>query len=239
MICADCETPLTACWSTGNTARHPYYLCPKRGCASYGKSTRRDKIEGEFETLLQSVQPTEGLFRVARAMFQDAWTHRLGQAETQAKALKAQLVKIEGQVSQLLTRILDTSVPSIIGAYEEKVSKLESDKLLIKERLSSVAKPASTFDDTLRTALEFLANPCNLWNSERLEDRRAVLKLTFAERLRYKRNEGFRTANLSLPFKVLGDFLGANSEMARSKRFELLTPRFVVWCSIQLSYERA
>jgi hypothetical protein len=28
-------------------------------------------------------------------------------------------------------------------------------------------------------------------------------------------------------------------EMARSKRFELLTPRFVVWCSIQLSYERA
>lgn len=26
--------------------------------------------------------------------------------------------------------------------------------------------------------------------------------------------------------------------MARSKRFELLTPKFVVWCSIQLSYER-
>src|SRR3954466_1230045 len=28
-------------------------------------------------------------------------------------------------------------------------------------------------------------------------------------------------------------------EMARPKRFELLTPRFVVWCSIQLSYGRA
>ena len=26
--------------------------------------------------------------------------------------------------------------------------------------------------------------------------------------------------------------------MARPKRFELLTPRFVVWCSIHLSYER-
>jgi hypothetical protein len=26
--------------------------------------------------------------------------------------------------------------------------------------------------------------------------------------------------------------------MARPKRFELLTPRFVVWCSIQLSYGR-
>ena len=28
------------------------------------------------------------------------------------------------------------------------------------------------------------------------------------------------------------------SKMARSGRFELPTPRFVVWCSIQLSYER-
>ena len=29
-----------------------------------------------------------------------------------------------------------------------------------------------------------------------------------------------------------------SSEVARPKRFELLTPRFVVWCSIQLSYGR-
>jgi hypothetical protein len=28
------------------------------------------------------------------------------------------------------------------------------------------------------------------------------------------------------------------SKLARPKRFELLTPRFVVWCSIQLSYGR-
>ena len=35
------------------------------------------------------------------------------------------------------------------------------------------------------------------------EDKRAVLKLIFADRLAYKRNEGFRTANLSLPFKAL------------------------------------
>ena len=27
-------------------------------------------------------------------------------------------------------------------------------------------------------------------------------------------------------------------KMARPKRFELLTPKFVVWCSIQLSYGR-
>ena len=33
------------------------------------------------------------------------------------------------------------------------------------------------FDETLRTSLDFLANPCNLWASERLEHMKAVLKL--------------------------------------------------------------
>jgi hypothetical protein len=30
----------------------------------------------------------------------------------------------------------------------------------------------------------------------------------------------------------------SKKKLARPKRFELLTPRFVVWCSIQLSYGR-
>jgi hypothetical protein len=33
--------------------------------------------------------------------------------------------------------------------------------------------------------------------------------------------------------------INAFEGLARPKRFELLTPRFVVWCSIQLSYGRA
>jgi len=39
---------------------------------------------------------------------------------------------------------------------------------------------------------------------------------------------------LSLNVKALNHLI----LLARPKRFELLTPRFVVWCSIQLSYGR-
>ncbi len=35
-----------------------------------------------------------------------------------------------------------------------------------------------------------------------------------------------------------GDNAGVDRTMARSERFELPTPKFVAWCSIQLSYER-
>ena len=37
---------------------------------------------------------------------------------------------------------------------------------------------------------------------------------------------------------ALQNAFSALETMARPKRFELLTPRFVVWCSIQLSYGR-
>ena len=34
------------------------------------------------------------------------------------------------------------------------------------------------------------------------------------------------------------DSHGMSQKLARPERFELPTPRFVVWCSIQLSYGR-
>lgn len=223
VACDECDSPLTSCWSKGRTSLHPYYLCHNRDCASYGKSIRRDVIEGEFEAMLQTLQPSERLFKVARAMFEDLWNHRLAQAQTHRKALADEVRRIEGQVAQLLDRIIDARVPSVIAAYEDKVRKLEEEKLLIVERMASAGRPARTFGESLRTALDFLANPWNLWVKGGLEDRRTVLKLAFARRLNYRRGEGFRTANLALPFNILGAFSGGKVEMARPIGFEPMT----------------
>lgn len=238
VICADCGTPLTACWSKGSHSRHPYYLCPKRGCESYGKSIRRAAIEGEFETLLHAMTPSEKLLGIAHKMLRKLWDHQQSHGASMSKALSAQLVKIEKQVAALLERILDASLPSVIAAYENRIQTLEAEKLLIRERMAETTRPARDFDKTVRTALGFLANPWNLWRSERLEDKRAVLKLAFARRLQYRRGEGFRTADLSLPFRMLDQFSGDDLEMARSERFELPTLGIEIRCSIQLSYER-
>jgi site-specific DNA recombinase len=223
VVCDDCGAPLTASWSKGQFNRYGYYSCFKRECASFRKSIRHEKVDGDFEGLLRSLQPTEGLFKVARAMFESLWNHRLLQADAQRKAVLGRIQTVEREINQFLSRIVETNVSSVVAAYEGQISKLAIEKAALKARMEEIGQPKKGFDEALRTALGFLSNPQKLWASDRLEDRRAVLRLAFSDRLRYSRNEGFRTANLSLPFKVLGRVCRAESEMARPKRFELLT----------------
>lgn len=230
VMCADCGAPLTACWSTGSHARYAYYLCPNKrgGCPSYGKSTRREVLEGEFESLLRKLTPSEALQKVAPLLFRDMWNQRMAKRIEHAKALSAKLNKIESDVGKLLERVVEANVPSVIAAYEVRIGELEKQKLLIREKIAESAAPRLSYDQSLRTALTFLSNPWKIWSSGHLEMRRTVLKLAFGSKLEYRRNEGLRTTNLALPFKVLAQISSANGEVARPERFERPTLRFVV-----------
>lgn len=56
-------------------------------------------------------------------MFHDAWAQRLAQAEDIVKSGKDQIKAIEKQADALLVRIIDTSNPTVIRAYEGKISE--------------------------------------------------------------------------------------------------------------------
>jgi site-specific DNA recombinase len=231
VTCGDCGNILTACFSTGRKARHPYYLCFKKGCESYRKSIRRDEIEGAFETLLKQLKPTEGLFNLAEAMFKELWYHRMDTQKNRKRLLEAEIKKTDKQIEQLLDRIVDADSATVIKAYEKRINKLEAEKIEMKEKITNCGRPLKGYDETFRTAMEFLSNPYKIWASERFENKRAVLKLAFVERLAYVRNEGFRTAKTSLPFSMLGDVLGGENVMVPRPGIEPGTQGFSVLCS--------
>ncbi len=219
-IACTCGKPLTACWTKGRNAHYPYYYCQGKGCDNYGKSIKRDVLEGEFETLLQQLTPSPGLFNLASAMFKDLWHHRINYAGTRKRSLESELIKKDRQVQTLLDRIMDAELPSVISAYEVRIKNVEDEKIIICEKIAHCGRPLKGYDETYRTAMGFLSNPYKLWASEQLEHKRAVLKLAFADKLTYVRNEGYRTAKTTLPFKVLDSFLGQNCKMVGPEGLE-------------------
>src|SRR6185437_12367553 len=59
--------------------------------------------------------------------------------------------------------------------------------------------------------------------------------VTFAKVVAFERGS---TLPIAICHPSQRSFIRIGCSLARPKRFELLTPRFVVWCSIQLSYGR-
>jgi hypothetical protein len=213
--CAECSGPLTAGWSKSKTGKkHPYYFCFHKGCACRGKSIKRDVIEDQFRMVLEGLRPsaqTAGLFK---DLFLKAWDERGSRVVDIAKALRDDLRKTEQQIEQLLDRIVGSSTASVIAAYERRVANLEREKLIIIEKLQGNAFPKRGSTEQFELAFRFLENPQELWVSERLDDKRLVLKLTFADRLAYCRNGGFRTPKTTLPFKALATVQRGKCKMA-------------------------
>ena len=223
VLCDDCGEPMTSCWSKGRAKLYPYYLCDTRGCESSRKSVPRDKIENGFEEILRSIQPTRQLFALAKAMFKDAWNMRLSQAESDKEEIARQLGAAEKQIETLLERIVEADNTSVIKAYEGKLVKLEREKRLLTEKAARIVPPKGRLEEFIEPALEFLGNPWNLYENGSLALKRTVLRLAFAEPVRYSRDSGYRTAKTALPFKLLAEISTSKGEMVEPRGVEPLT----------------
>ena len=239
VACGDCGKPLTSCWSKSKTGkRHPYYMCFDRECGSSRKSIPRADIESEFEAILRATQPTETMSAMAKAMFTKAWNIHKANTVDAMTALRRQLSEIEKKTQTLLDRIVDASNDSVVQAYEKRISDLEKEGFVIQEKLENEPKPSRPFNEMFELAMQFFANPWNIWRSGNLEHKRMVLNLTFEDRLAYCRKTGFRTPKTTLLFNVLERLNMQNLKMARPAGFEPAAPGLGILCSILLSYGR-
>ena len=160
---------------------------------------RKERLEAEFEGLLADLRPSCSLFDMAEAMLRDLWEQRINGKQSRIKQVRTELARIEHKSDQIMERLIAADNTTLILAYENQIKKLEERKVALSDQLRQSDRPAGSFQATFRTACAFLANPCNLWASDRLEDKRLVLKLAFGSKLAYDRKEGFRTA-LHEPF---------------------------------------
>lgn len=193
VLCGCCGTPLTANWSKGKAVHYPYYLCRQKDCTAKGRSIRREVVEQEFEALPKALRPTEELFELASALFKDLWEQRAKVMKDQGKSMKAELSQIERKIAPLMDRLVEADSESVIRAYEKRIGDLETDRMVMREKIEKCGKPLATYEDTFEHSMEFLANPWKILENDQIEYRQTVLKLAFADQLAHDRDNGFRT----------------------------------------------
>ena len=156
--------------------------------------------------MLKALQPTPVFFKTALAVFDQLWQYRLGSQKHRAEGLKADPKQIDESIAQLLDRIVDTTSPALVDAYEKRIKEMEHRKAVRAKKSRNLRKTKHPFDRSFRTAMAFLKNPYKLWAYGRIEEKRTVLKLVFSERVVYRRESGFRTGKTTLPFNMVRAF---------------------------------
>lgn len=210
LSCGCCSHPMTANWTKGRNATYPYYVCRHRGCERFGKSVKREVVEGAYEAVLARLVPSREFFDAFSMLFRKRWNEAVGKSKELRAAIKLEVVSADKKIALLVDRVMASNSSTIISRYEEEIEKLEREKLVLAEKTARCGTALPDYDETFRTAFDFLANPYELWRNGTYEDKRIVLKLTLDANLEYDWNQGVRTAELSLPFRLLQD--GCNRE---------------------------
>ena len=127
------------------------------------------------------------------------------------------------RIEALLDRIVDASSSSVIQAYEKRIDKLEREKIKLSEQAAMKVPPKGRLEEFIEHGLTFLGNPWKLYENGGFAFKRTVLKLAFAEPLRYSCDNGYRTAKATFPFEVLADISTQKCGMVEPRGIEPLT----------------
>ncbi|MEM9319645.1 MAG: hypothetical protein AAGA70_11655 [Pseudomonadota bacterium] len=109
-------------------------MCGKKGCEQYGKSTKRDALEGEVGEWVKSLQPTKGLMKLAAAMFRIAWDARSELAAEMRQAAVGQIKTMDKEIDTVLGRIAAATNARVIACNKDKIADLEKQEALLVEK---------------------------------------------------------------------------------------------------------
>ncbi len=231
VLCLECIKPMTASWTTGRNGKHPYYHCKTKGCPLNGKTAKRKDVEDRFEVILRSIKPKEKTLALTKEILLDVWDKRMADVDSLKKNHEKELDNVRAKIRNFLDRLSKTENENLVKTYEKEIEKLSNEERMLENQVKVVRGTKPEFGTALDVVFDFLKNPYLYWKRDDLKSKHLVLKLVFDDRIIYDRENGFGTANLSLPLRVFELNSLDNSSKVDPTGLEPATPSLQMRCS--------
>jgi len=220
VVCASCGHSFTASWSTGRTKRHPYYRCNQPSCPIKNKSIRKELIESQFGVLLARAKAKDQVIDYATALFLKEWGERMvnqNKISTEKEKKLFAIIEEKNSLIQRITKVTDT----VAKEFEKRIEELSKQEAIVSDQITNPAIKGISFETALEAVLAYIKNPSDKWENGVLNDKRLVLKLVFTGKISYDYENGFGTANYSLPIKAFELLATSKSQGVEMARIEL------------------
>jgi site-specific DNA recombinase len=225
VACAGCGKKLTASWTRGRSGNyHPYYRCTNNSkvCPFGNKSIPKEKLEGDFRDLLQTLKPTDGLVDLTKAILKDLYEKKNAEFKDATKKVDREVKRLEIEIEKTTQRAINTKDELMAERYEIAVVNLIGQLNALTSQSG-----AGQFDVSFGTAadevMDMLNNPRNKWDSGSLDEKGLVIRLVFDGDPAYNKNCGFGTAELSAVIKLFERIRTTNSRDVEMTRIELVS----------------
>ncbi len=203
IVCDDCGQPMTGSWCKGRTTKYSYYYCKNKNCNVKRKMQRTSDVHESFANLLGEITPRPQVLKLLKFIIKDAYQAKAEGAQTTQAAKASELSKLNDQMNKLLDEMLDKNNATIKDELRKRIESLQIKRDGLEQELKSGPR-VPNIDMIISKAVAFISSPQAIWQNGNLEQKEMVLNLAFSDRLRFKAGAGFKTANISMPFSVLG-----------------------------------
>lgn len=178
-----------------------------------GKSLRRDALHSNFQHLLSKVTPNSNTVSLMKIVMEETHQEKLKQFRATRSENKRCLMELEERKKSLIEHILLTKEVDLKQIYEAELKAVNFQIRKKEDTEQDMATIKTDLSSAVGTAIEFISNPLKIWDEGGLEHKKLVLTLVFAKPIKYDKNNGFGTASMTLPFKVLTDIGNQKSKV--------------------------
>ena len=186
--CPICGGNLTASLSTKMKKKYGkdvgYYVCSHKGC-KYNASTK--KVNKRFEDTINGVTLSKSIEELLKIQLQKAFPILNADKINEVKNIKANLSKIESQISTIEENYALATDERTKRIYMSALSKKEEERDKILSQLTEKDNSILNLNNYINYGLNMKDNILRLWRLANLGDKKRIQNLIFLDGLVYSK----------------------------------------------------